>query len=220
MSLSSMILDKLFLFLYKKEIRGSTRLANILNIGGIKGRKIIRKNKYGVSLELDPFDYIDSFVLKQGFYESEVFEAILDALPRDGIFWDVGSNAGHHAISIKVKRPLSQVVAFEPSSREIARIVRSANLNGANINILPFALDNKNVLQDFFICQNNSGRNSLERWSDHNAYISSLTQSLTGNEVVDYGYPCPNVIKIDVEGTEERVLIGMKKSYKVRNALV
>lgn len=204
------LIDKIFLYAYRHQLRGVNKLQSLLKIGGLSGRKIIARNKYGVILELDPDDYIDSFVLHEGFYESEVFEAALDKLPEKGVFWDVGSNSGHHAISMLALRPNAQVIAFEPSPREIAKIYRSANLNSVTAQILPIALDQETELKPFHICINNSGRNALDTWGDTSFYYRTLVQCFRADDLVHSGHlSAPNVIKIDVEGAELNVLKGM-----------
>ncbi len=193
-------------------------MASILKIGGREGRKLIAKNKYGAMLELDPYDYIDTFVLRDGFYESEVFEAALDAMPTDGVFWDVGSNNGHHAISMAVCRPQATVIAFEPSVREIANIVSVARRNHAVVQVMSLALDETTGIKPFHICTNNRGRNALETWGDQRDYQPTLASCVKADDLTAAGYlPAPNVVKIDVEGAELRVLQGMQRTLQHPN---
>lgn len=163
-------------------------------------------------LELNPFDYIDRFVIREGFYESEVYEAIAEAVPsQQGVFWDVGANRGHHAVTLKALKPSVQVVVFEPSPREIAGLVRNIQLNRADIQVLTVALDCSNALQAFHVCRSNSGRNALQTWGDPSDYIASLAYSVRADDLCQFhGFAIPHVLKIDVEGAEAAVLQGMQ----------
>jgi hypothetical protein len=42
----------------------------MLGIGDGRVGALRLRNRYGVLLELNPFDYIDRFVIREGFYES------------------------------------------------------------------------------------------------------------------------------------------------------
>lgn len=105
--------EALFLFLYRRKMRGSVRLARWLGIGGSSGRGIVIRTRFGARFALLPFEYINSHVIREGFYESEVFEAALGAMPPDGVFWDVGANIGLHAVSMAYRLPNARVIAFE-----------------------------------------------------------------------------------------------------------
>jgi FkbM family methyltransferase len=195
---------------YKWRLRGRERLWRAVR--GCLDGYLRARNKYGVRFALDPHDYVDAFVLREGFYENEVFDAIREAMTPGDVFWDVGANAGHHAITLAHLVPAAQVVAFEPSPREIGRIVRSMRLAGvARFEILPFALSDETRMASFHLCANNAGRNSLETWGGEDGYQRTLAQCVLGDDVVGQGYPTPAVIKIDVEGAELKVLKGMPR---------
>ncbi|MBK8284606.1 MAG: FkbM family methyltransferase [Ahniella sp.] len=203
-------LDRLFLQLYRRKMRGAVRLAGWLGIGGNGGRLIRIRTRYGSRFDLDPFEYIDSHVLREGFYESEVFEAALGAMPQNGMFWDVGANIGLHAVSMAHCLPGSRCVAFEPSPREFVRLARSIELNSGRVQALPLGLSDQEALLPFHVCQTNSGRNGLHAWGEQSMYTTTLASIARADDLVDRGLlDAPNVVKIDVEGAELAVLQGM-----------
>lgn len=206
------LLDQFALSLYRKRLRGAVRALGWLGIGGPHGRRIRAAARYGAQFELDPFDYIDAFVLRDGFYESEVFEAAKAAMPETGVFWDIGANFGLHAVSMALAKPSARVIAFEPSPRELARLTASIALNQVRIQALPIGLADVEGVRKFHICHNNPGRNALGGFEDPDSFSETLAVLSTGDGLIDQGLlPAPNVIKIDVEGAEILVLRGLRK---------
>jgi FkbM family methyltransferase len=166
----------------------------------------------GPVFNLSPFSHIDSIVLREGYYESEVVEAIVSDLG-DGVFWDVGSNFGLHAITAKFLRPSSRVFSFEPSPEMLIRISRNRDLNGLEIGILGIGLSDRPGIETLFLGPaGNPGMSTLSPWSEAQ-YSGKLTVAVaTGDDLVAQGViPVPTVMKIDVEGHEHQVLEGMKR---------
>ncbi|PWK72912.1 hypothetical protein LX99_04242 [Mucilaginibacter oryzae] len=71
--------DRALTYLNRYGIRGKDRLFGLLSKLGFRSLLVFNA-KYGISLNLDPYEYIDSVILKEDFYESEVTEAILGSL--------------------------------------------------------------------------------------------------------------------------------------------
>lgn len=200
-------------WMVRHSVRGWTRWAHALGIDQGSSRGLRQRNRYGALLELDPWDYIDRFVVTEGFYESEVFDAIAEALPESGgVFWDVGANRGHHAVTLKSLRPDVQVLAFEPSPREIAGLMRNALLNQVDIWVLPLALHQRAGLLTFHVCNGNTGRNTLQDWGDTSEFSKRLASCVQADVLCrEHDLPVPNVVKIDVECAELDVLLGMQE---------
>src|SRR5213594_4081429 len=104
-------MDRLLAAYCRKQWRGSYRLSKILREQNIKPL-IQTQSRYGAKFFLSPLDYIDSFVLLCGYYESEVLESILPFLDSNAVFWDVGANFGLHAITAKYLRPEAKVLCI------------------------------------------------------------------------------------------------------------
>jgi len=166
---------------------------------------------HGLTFAVDPDSIMDSEVLRHGYYEPEILDAILEHLPENGVFWDVGANFGMHAITVQSLRPGARVIAFEPSPAPLSRLTHNVILNASQITILPIALGNSAGYADMEITvSGNTGISSLSPWSgaQYDGHIKARVE--TGDAVISCGLaPRPSVIKIDVEGYEREVLVGL-----------
>lgn len=168
-------------------------------------------NQFGLLMALDPSDYIDTFIVKQGYYEREVFDALASQLlsPSD-VVWDVGANLGIHSLTLAKLNPGLTVVCFEPNPYlvEILRWQSDANrLKG--VSIIPTALSDKEEDSRLHLYPGNAGMSSLIDWSGR-AACSIPVQLIRADNLIDSGrIPMPNLIKLDVEGSELTVLQGL-----------
>jgi len=144
-------------------------------------------------------------------YESEVNEIkdILAELRDTDVVYDIGANTGLYTCFIGKRIHSGKVVAFEPYPPNINQLETNADLNDVNVRIWPVAVSDADGLTNF-------------EWPDVDAAgygEASITDEETGHEVrtisidervADGELPVPNVVKIDVEGSEPLVIEGMK----------
>ena len=183
----------------------------------LRGRRIAVRSKHGIVWRLDPFEYVDSFVLRHGFYEEEVLETALSSLRSGEVFWDIGSNLGLHALTVKHRRPDITVFAFEPNPSLAHLVQEVARQNDLDINQCEIALDAVAGQQKFFIHEGNAGRCGLHNWnSDPDLKYIEVVTDTADNLLANKRGLRPNVIKMDVEGNEQRVLDGMADLLKSR----
>ena len=168
-------------------------------------------NKYGVKLFLSPIDYIDSFVLLSGYYESEVLEAILPFLHPGAVLWDIGANFGLHAITAKHLKPEARVICIEPSPLMIARMHANSRLNNVNVEMISIALSDSPGFKHLHLVEGNPGMTTLKPVKPANYSSKVICWCDTGDNIVAAkALPSPTVIKLDVEGSEVEVLRGLK----------
>ena len=96
-------------------------------------------------IALDPYDYIDSFIVKRGYYEREVFDALVgQLLVPSGIVWDVGANLGIHSLSLAKLYPRLSVVCFEPNPSLVEILRWQSDVNRLQaVSIISVALSDK-----------------------------------------------------------------------------
>src|SRR5579871_6615849 len=101
------------------------------------------RTRYGSIFELEPFSYIDSFIITHGYYEAEVIEALLPWIGEGRPFWDIGANFGLHGITVKRLVPSTEVCCFEPAPPVLARLLRHRTLNRVDVRLFALALSNR-----------------------------------------------------------------------------
>ena len=174
------------------------------------GNTILAANSYGACLYLNAFNLIDRFVLRYGYYESEVLEALLPWLEDGSVFWDVGANFGLHSVTVKRLRPMTQVVSFEPAPGMMAQLLANCTLNGLAVDARAVALGAEPGYRTFHVLEEGNPGGSTFHPEAGASYARTLTCWCdTGDRMVAAGVvPGPTAMKIDVEGSELEVLRG------------
>lgn len=162
---------------------------------------------HGLKLRLVPFsNETDTKILCASKFRDKVeVKAMARMLAGGGVFLDVGANIGYYAL-MAVKCGASKAYAFEPIPEMAERCRMNAQLNdfGARLEVFDFALGDK------------KGKAKLRLSTD--AGQSSMVVQDVGKDVIEVEIrPLAEVIstlkikdidvmKIDVEGMEDRVL--------------
>jgi FkbM family methyltransferase len=203
------VLDVVVQRMLAKRIRGSTRLRRLL--GKVcTTKEVTYVTSFGSRLLLRPDEYIDSFILREGYYESEVISALLENLPHESIVWDVGANFGLHAVTAAKLRPDLKVICFEPCPEQAARILFHAELNDVTVEVFCVGLSDRTGYATLYKVKGNPGMNTTVPW-EKASYSSKISCCLdTGDRLVDSGtIAAPHAIKMDIEGGEAAALVGM-----------
>lgn len=190
--------------------RGLGRLRSMLR-GPYPVTLVRVQTRDGIELALDPKSWIDFFIIRDGYYEREVLDAILAHLPSHGVLWDVGANIGLHALSAKHFRPDIVCVAFEPVPFTAARLMINTELSSLAVELLPISLGETPGYAPMSVkLRGNSGLSSLRPWGNVSYDSAFLCRVESGDALVAAGsIQAPNVIKMDVEGSELAVLTGL-----------
>lgn len=189
--------------------RGFVRLYDLLK--PIGGRRALRTvTRYGSQFFLTPWDSVDTHALVEGFYESEVLEAVRPSLCPGAVLWVVGANFGLHAVTAKYLHPEAKVVAFEPSPAMGARLIENCELNGVKIELHSYALADAAGAMPFFAnASGNPGMSTLHPSAAFTYDHKFVVATLTADDVIARGLaPPPTVMIVDAEGAEYEVLRG------------
>jgi FkbM family methyltransferase len=155
-----------------------------------------------------------------GRVESEVQAVLTARLQPGGTFLDVGSSVGFFALlAARLVGASGTVVAFEPQPRAAASVRRNAELNGfENVHVVDSAVSSGAgdvLFEDVgkatgHIAHGESGSGGLR------VSATSLDAFLSARDELR-----PDLVKIDVEGHEHDVLVGMETMLlELRPALV
>lgn len=199
--------DRLLAYWWRRRKRGFITLRRLLR----RTAPVRYITPYGSTFLLDPLSYIDGIVLAEGFYESEVLDALRTAASSGAVVWDVGANFGLHAMTLARLAPGATVVAFEPNPAEHTRLLRHRVWNAPGVLTSTIALSSSSGMLPLHLGPaGNSGMTTLSP-STHGAYSGAIfVATARGDDLVAWGaLPSPQVIKLDVEGHEAEVLRGL-----------
>ena len=194
--------------------RGFTRLHNFLKPSPAR-REIVVSTIYGSRFLLNPYDIVDAHVIAEGFYESEVIEALRPELESPGaVLWVVGANFGLHAVTAKWLYPTTRVLAFEPHPLMTARLMDNCSLNHVSVELHAYALsDHEGVLEFHANNSGNPGMSTLHPVAGsayeqqfHVGVFSAQTLLSSGKA------PAPTALLVDAEGAETDIMTGFGES--------
>ena len=152
--------------------------------------------------------------------EQEMF-LFLDKLDHNDVFWDIGANIGY--FSLYVAKKGIDTVAFEPDSLTCAALNKNIYLNKLDSKVLalPIALnDTEQVsylnMQDFLpVNAYNTFDVEEDQWGgDLDVSFRQGSIGLTADYIINKSSKNPTALKIDVDGNEYKVLLGMKECLK------
>lgn len=148
-----------------------------------------------------------------GVQEVEQTRSLTGLLKLGQIFFDVGANVGFYTLlASRIVGSTGRTIAFEPSPRNIAYLRRHVALNkAANVTIVPVACADQTGIELFRDGENNALGHLVDAADERDyecAPRASLVATLALDKVAEKLHVVPDVIKIDVEGAELRVLHG------------
>jgi len=201
--------DRLLALFRRRGWRGYPKLLHWLKPPGAR-RELLAVTRYGSRFYLRPRDGVDTHVLLEGFYESEVLEAVRPALGPGAVLWVVGANFGLHAVTAKFLHPAATVAAFEPSPAMATRILEHSELNSAPVDLHAYALnDHAGALPFFANISGNPGMSTLHPVENQVYEQRFFVAALAAADVIERGLaPAPTAMILDAEGAETDVLRG------------
>ena len=143
-------------------------------------------------------------------------KALVNELEHGDVFVDVGANIGY--LSLLASRRVGEsgrVFAFEPSHREFSRLLANIQINKAdNLIVYSLAIGENPGFLALEIEEHHTGLNHLVGISEERSGGHRSRRQLTGVLRLDDALPhhdltAIQLMKIDVEGAEMRVLQGM-----------
>lgn len=124
------------------------------------------------------------------------------------MFIDIGANEGFHSVNTGVNIPNSKMVAFEPNPRPYNRHLGNIEMNDlrSRVKIHSLGLGDKNEKQKLFVpAQTGSGGASLRNLHPEEGHPELVPIEIISLDSLEL--PC-DIIKIDVEGAELKVVSG------------
>ena len=140
--------------------------------------------------------------------------------PND-VVYDIGANVGAYSLYAGniVSGGNGQVFAFEPAFTNFPSLCRNIEINRLNKTIIPYPLAFGEATNEgkLFLRSTVTGdamHGLLQPESEGNAFDSKFTQGVYITSIDEFSSNSdilfPNHIKIDVDGSEQKILSGMK----------
>lgn len=162
-------------------------------------------------VSLDIRDVLDFWVLRDGDYEPEVWEALTEFGDKSEVVWDIGAHIGIFSLRAAQDPIVSSVHSFEAYPLHFCALNANHRLNNqpSNWQLHPVALSDREERRTFYGgSHNNSGlAGFLSTFSKDSLDVNCKTI----DALVAEGVPCPTLLKLDVEGWELNVLRGGTK---------
>ena len=148
--------------------------------------------------------------------EPETIEWIDQFLPGD-VYWDIGANIGIYALYAAINHQI-RVLAFEPSAANYLLLNRNIEINGLSDQIQAFAIAfSDRTTLDVLHMQSTGFGGALSSFAvpvenDGQTFVAKFRQGMIGftidDFIRDFNPPFPNHLKIDVDGIEDRIILG------------
>ena len=176
-----------------------------------KPRTILRGLASGYRISVSPTEHLGYLL---GTAESHLQRTIREHVAPGDSVYDIGANLGYVSLSLAKRVGLAgQVIAFEPVPQNIALLRQNIELNGIrNIRLLEVAASDKNGESVIRVAENLSTASMV--WHRNNSAATELAiKTVVIDDLVAAGeLAYPAFVKIDVEGAEGSVLLGMRRT--------
>lgn len=184
----------------------------------------ILSDRRGIRFELETREEFASFLLHEGHFEGDVLDFAPTLLESGMTAVDVGANIGAFtAVFARAVGVEGRVHAFEPLEQARRRLQRTLELNSlGNVTVSPSALSDTRGRSELF-----SYGPGFESWSTLaprtidladrtlEAETSQVVEKMTLDDYCNRAeLTTVDVLKIDVEGAEQRVLRGASRLFE------
>ncbi|MFV8224377.1 FkbM family methyltransferase [Christiangramia aquimixticola] len=139
-----------------------------------------------------------------GTYESRQSAIFVNKCKGKKVLWDLGAHAGYYTLLFKTVNEKSKVYSFEPVDGNYANLQKHIEINKLEkVDVIKKAVFDKEGVLKF--AKGNSVGGKISENGDMTVPVVKLSNLLLRG-TIEY----PDVIKMDVEGAEYRVLLDLK----------
>lgn len=205
-------LDLAYWTLYRRLQRIDRRFLKrgLLRLGtprDIERRVVTIKSGVGRGLKWQHRDGYSHFFWT-GTYDHDMQQAMKRYIKRGQVVYDVGGNAGFHALLLaRLVGPRGRVFCFEPLPENIDMIRCQLALNPVPwCDVVAAAVSDQVGTADLFAGSSNAVATLIDRGGALSARVDTVTLDSFSRE-----NPLPDAIKMDIEGAEIMALAGARE---------
>lgn len=150
-----------------------------------------------------------------GTNETPVQHALAKRLSSGGVFFDVGANVGFFSlIGSRLVGPGGRVISFEPAPTMAASLRRNVELNRlTNVTVVEAAVAAAPGEGELMVDEHPGGSFLSSSGGAAGPARRARVRIVSIDDLVERGeVPPPTLVKIDVEGAEAQVLVGMSRT--------
>lgn len=174
----------------------------------------IAHGEQNFSLFISPKNgFIDKHIYLYGTYEPQILDLIAKYLKKGDMFVDIGANIGQHSMfAASIVSNHGKVYSFEPIPRIYSQLLDSVKINHfeAIIDSYNVALGAESKTETLYIEKNNVGGSSIVGLHANDS-VGITVDIKCGDDILG-NIQHIDMVKIDVEGYEYEVLVGMQKA--------
>jgi FkbM family methyltransferase len=170
-----------------------------------------------------PIDHVQGYGLVRGVLEPGVQEALRREVRPGSVVFDVGANIGFFSVlAARLAGPEGRVEAFEPVPAQAAAVAANATLNGlSNVVVHEEAVGETAGAGELLVTSERSWSHLADRGQHRLTRQRLWVRLVSLDELIEQGeVPPPDVVKIDVEGSEGSVLRGLRRTLAARPVTV
>ena len=174
----------------------------------------------GLSFELDLVDLFAAEFYVRHFNEKSFLDALTSCIPEEAIVADIGANFGLYALHCA--NIGCQTLAFEPAPSVFELLQSNIRLNQLEslITSSSYAVSDRTAETQFYVAQDGSFSGLRDTGRSKVTEIVNIRTCTLDEILTELGIAKLNFLKIDVEGSEWRVLSGATETLKKNDQLV
>ena len=189
-----------------------------------KNKTYIFKGHGDILYEIHSDSTVDYQIASGHIYDPYIGSHLKDHIKSDGVILDIGANIGGLSLPFaKIYVPLGKVYSFEPDLEVISQLKKNIEINHLkNITVVPKALQENAGIQEIEFTQRrqndeadrtNRGLSTIQEVDHNYRKLFTLKKQIVKCTTIDHFVEEKQIekielIKIDVEGSEIRVLNG------------
>lgn len=189
--------------------------------------RFVVERRMGALFLLDQKNAVDRNLLTKGTWEPRQLDELrrqIRALNRDGedvVFLDIGAHGALYSIVLAAEDLVGRIVAFEPDPTNLIQLKANLFINGMleRIEVIEKAASNEKGQINFYPAEESNRGSSGTILPANGTQLNEITVDADRTDDLVAVSNSLLVVKIDVEGGEQNVLMGMENSISRNRCL-